>query len=135
MSNVLNHTEMHSDHRQWASEDSLWEDDVHMWQGELDQAAAEIKKLESAFAEHRKSLESHVQAIRDYRASAERHERSLAEYERGEKGEDLIALAQAHAKEAEKQRHRRETHERVKRHHHTMLAHWRLLCKAICKEM
>jgi hypothetical protein len=135
MSKVLNHSEMHSDHRQWASEDALWEDDVHLWQGELDQAAAEIKRLEATFAAERKALESHAQAIRDYREHAERHEHSLSEYERGESGEDLVVLAQKHAKEAEKQRHRRETHERVKRRHHTLMAQWRLLCKAMCKEM
>ncbi|HUY91319.1 MAG TPA: hypothetical protein VMV10_21455 [Pirellulales bacterium] len=135
MSNVLNHAEMHSDHRQWASEDALWEDDVHLWQGELDQTAAEMKKIEAALAEHRRSLESHAEAVRDFREEEDRHEHSLAEYERGESGEDLVVMAQKHNAEAEKQRQRRKTHERIKRHHHTMIAHWRLLCKAICKEM
>jgi len=135
MSNVLSHAEMHSDHRQWVSEDAMWEDEVHMWQGELDQAVAEMKKLETALAEHRKSLEAHAQAVREYRERQDQHEHSLADYERGESGADLVALAREHAKECEQQRQRRATHERVKRHHHTMIAHWRLLCKAMCKEM
>ncbi|HVX63053.1 MAG TPA: hypothetical protein VHC19_20695 [Pirellulales bacterium] len=135
MSNVQTHNEMHSDHRLWDSEATLWEDDIQIWEGELNAALAEMKQLEEVLAEHRKGLESHAEAIRAARADRATHEHALAKYEHGETGEDLVVLAQKHEAEAEHRAELRQTHERVKRHHHTVMAHWRLLFKALSKEM
>ncbi len=135
MTSVLTHTEMHSDHRQWSSEELLWDDDVHIWEGELDSALAEMKKLASVFAEHRQGLEAHAEAVRAAHAKRAKHEHALAEYEQGGSGEDLIALARKHEEESEKHVQQRKAHERIKCHHHTVMAHWRLLFKALSKEM
>lgn len=135
MSNVLTHSEMHSDHRQWSSEETLWEDDIQIWEGELDAALGDIKQLAEVIGEHRKCLEAHGDAVRAARAHRAKHEHALAEYERGETGEDLVVLAQKHEEEGAKHCEQRQAHERVKRHHHTVMAHWRLLLKALSKEM
>ena len=135
MSSVLSHAEMHTDHQQWTIEEALWEDEARVWLKEMDTAQAELQKLGEVLGEQRASLEAHAEAIRSLRAKRASHESALADYERGGRGERLIAMATKHEHEAEKHLHQRHAHERVKQHQHTLMAHWRLLFKALSKEM
>ena len=41
-------------------------------------------------------------------------------------------MARGHTDEAVKQQELRRTHERIKKHQHTLMAHCRLLFKALC---
>lgn len=135
MSSVLSHLEMHTDHKQWTSKETLWEDEARIWLDEIDTALAEAKKLESTLCEHRKALEAHVETLHSMRQNRTPHERALAEFEEGGQGENLIAMASAHEHEAERHYQLYQVHERVKRHHHTAVAYWRLLFKSLSKEM
>ena len=125
------HALMHREHRQWLSEDELWRGDIASWQNELKAALADLAQVEKALREHEKALEVHAAAIRCYEQDAAAHEHLLAEYEQGDMGEKLIALVQAHQKGADKHSQQRVAHERIKKHHHTVIARCNLLLKSL----
>jgi hypothetical protein len=135
MSSGLSHAEMHSDHQQWTSKETLWEDEARIWLKEIDTALADAKRLETILSNHRKAMEAHFENVRGLRQTRGGHERALADYEKGGRGEDLIAMAPKHEQEAEKHYQLYQAHERVKRHHYTALAYWQLLLKALSTEM
>lgn len=135
MSSVLSHFEMHTDHKQWTSKETLWQDEARIWLDEMDKALAEAKKLETILNEHRSALQAHLEKVHSLRQHRVPHEHALAEYEQGGDGGNLIAMASKHEHEAEEHYQLYQEHERVKRHHHTAVAYWRLLFKALSKEM
>jgi hypothetical protein len=122
---------MHTDHQQWTIDEALWEDEARIWRKEMDAALAELKKLETVLRGERAELDAHAQDIRGLRDTRASHEGALADYERGGGNGALIAMAKEHEREAEKHLQQRHAHERVKQHHHTVMAHWRLLFKAL----
>ena len=58
------------------------------------------------------------------------HEHALADYERGESGEELIQMAQVFGRSAEQHADQSRKHENTKRQHHELMASWRLLMKS-----
>jgi hypothetical protein len=133
MLSVLSHAEMHTDHQQWVIEEVLWEDDARVWRNEIDAALVELKKLESFLRDERASLDAYAETIHGLRLRRASHESALADYEQGGCEEALIAMARKHEQEAEKHLNQRHAHERIKHHHHTVMAYWRLLFKAFAK--
>jgi DNA-nicking Smr family endonuclease len=124
---------MHQDHKKWLSDNDMWRCDISAWQEEFRQAAADLKEIETAVKEHEKALQTHAAAIRLREQELAAHEHALAEYERGETGAALIALVKTHEKEAAKHAQQNDAHERIKRHHHEVIAHVSLLRKALAK--
>lgn len=129
------HVEMHADHTHWNTELSLGEDDIGIWQMKIDKALGELDYLRSALQDQRKALEAHADAMRLHREHLAKHEKALAEYEKGEPVEELIAMAPDHQKEGAKHGQERNAHERIKKHHHTMIAQFSLLLKALAKPL
>jgi hypothetical protein len=125
------HALMHREHRQWHSENELWRDDIATWQKELKTALADLAQVEKALREHEKALEVHAAAIRCYEQDAAAHEHLLAEFESGGTGDKLVALVQAHQTGADKHAQQRSVHERIKKHHHIVIARCNLLLKAL----
>jgi hypothetical protein len=132
---TVTHTTMHSDHKQWLNENDMSRCDIAAWQKEFKKAAADLKAIESALQEHEESLQVHAAAIRLREQELAAHEHALVEYERGETGVELISLAQAHDKETAKHTQQHDAHERIKRHHHTVMAQVSMLHKAVAKPM
>jgi hypothetical protein len=130
---TVTHATMHHDHTQWLSENDMWRCDISAWQEEFRKAAADLKEIEATLKEHEKALQVHAAAIRLRGQELASHEHALAEYERGETGTELIPLAQAHDKEAAKHTQQHDAHERIKRHHHTVMAQVSMLHKAVAK--
>jgi hypothetical protein len=124
---------MHHEHRQWLSENDLWRCDIGSWQEELRRAVVGLKEIEAALKEHETALQTHAAAIRLREQELATHEHALAEYERGEAGAELLGLARTHKAEAAKHAQQRDAHERIKRHHHEVIAKMSLLHKALAK--
>lgn len=129
------HEDLHHDHIIWKAEIRQWHDDVELWANELTQAEAQLKDLEQALKAHREALSAHASATRDREQATNKHESAIAAYEAGETGEALPAMAVAHEREAESQGLQRNAHERIRRHHLSIIANWRLLLKAIDRPM
>lgn len=129
------HEELHHDHIVWKAEVSQWRDDIELWKNELTQAEAQLKDLELALKAHREALAAHESAIQDREAATNRHELAIAAWEAGETGEDLPAMAVAHEQEIKTQDLQRNAHDRIRRHHHSVMANWSLFMKAIVHQM
>jgi hypothetical protein len=131
---TLTHAEMHQQSRFWQNEEALWHDDIRAWEEELTQTLAEAERLQTALLNHQKGLRNHAAAIRLHGQDEATHAHALAEYERGNLGADLLGLAREHQEKINLHIRQRHAHERVKRRHHTVMAHWRLLLKALSDE-
>ena len=129
------HASMHQNHRQWLSDNKMWRCDIAAWQQEFKTVTQELKQVEAALMEHEQALQIHAAAIRVREQDLTAHEHALAEYERGEAGDQLIALARAHDQEAAKHAQQSEAHERIKRHHHLVMAKVVELRKSLAKAL
>lgn len=85
-------------------------------------------RLTAAPGTHSAALHNQNSAFGKHEQVLHLHEHSLAGFEKGGTGEDLIMLAKAHAQEAERQ-----AHERIKKFHHGLLAEWNLLLNVVSK--
>jgi hypothetical protein len=122
---------MHDEHRYWESEISLWRDDLRSWQHELAKAEGEFKQLEKALTDHEHVLRTHASALRLEEQVSAQHEHSIAEFEKGGEGQELLEMARKHSGEADLHQTHRTAHERLKRRHHNIIAHWNALLKAL----
>jgi hypothetical protein len=125
------HERMHSEHRYWENEINLWREDLRAWQHELVQAQSEIKQLEKAFDNHTRTLQQHGAALRLEEQQEDAHEHEIVQFEKGGEGEELFAMAREHSEEALRHADHRAAHEQLKRLHHTVIAHWNVLLKAL----
>jgi len=125
------HLEMHNEHRFWAKEISQWRDDLRAWQQELTQAQSEIKLFERALAQQAETLRLHASSLRLEEQTFDGHEHALAEYERSGGGDELPQLALQHRDETALHIEHRQAHERLKRWHRKVIAHWALLLSAL----
>ena len=77
-----------------ASGNDLWLDDLANWEANVGQAIKDLPRLEKALREQADVLRKHAARIRLYEQDVSMHEHALADYERGESGEELIQMAQ-----------------------------------------
>jgi hypothetical protein len=127
------HMNMHNEHRLWGQEISLWRDDLHAWQGELAQAQQEMTELKTAFETHGTVLRKHASSLRLEESTIDAHEHEIAAYERQGEGDELFEMARTHAQEGVDHVRHRQLHEELKRRHHSVIAHWNLLRKALAE--
>jgi len=125
------HEMMHAEHRYWENEFNLWRDDLRAWQHELTKTQGELKQLEDALARHARTLQQHGAALRLEEQKADTHEHEIVKYEQGGEGEELFEMARDHSHEALRHAEHRAAHEQLKRLHHTVIAHWNVLLKAL----
>jgi hypothetical protein len=125
------HQSMHQDHRLWEGEIHFWRDNVAEWQKELTQARDRIKELEAAIQTQEETLRKYAASIRLDEQRADEHEHALAEFERGEPGENLLRLAPKHQAEAKHHAEQREKHEQLKRRQHRFISHLQLLVDSL----
>jgi hypothetical protein len=128
---VATHRQMHADHANWLKEDDLWRDDVRAWQSELKKAIVQIDDLRELLKKHETKLQKHAASVRAYEQATRKHEHALAEHERGETDADLVPLAPLHGEEAANHAEQRTKHEWLKKSHHTLIATWNALLKAL----
>jgi hypothetical protein len=129
------HVEMHGEHQRWLSDTAMWRDDLAHWQKEIADALDSLKELEGALRQHSQCLQGHLETLTAEEAETRSHEHALAEYERGGPGDELLAMARPHGEHATKHGQQRQAHERLKRQHHTVMAHWSLLVKALSEKV
>ncbi len=129
------HSNLHHDHVVWKSEVGQWRDDIELWEDELNKAVSQLQELEKTLKDHRNALSAHASAICEREQATNAHELAIAAWEAGETGEELPAMAVQHQTEADKQARQRSAHDRIRRHHHSVMANWSLLLKAMSHPM
>ncbi|MEX2113104.1 MAG: hypothetical protein WD845_07955 [Pirellulales bacterium] len=127
----VTHGSMHQDHKQWLSDNDMWRLDIANWQAELREAESSLQDIEAAIKDHTTALQTHAASVRMREQALRAHEHALAEYEQGETGAELIALVEIHRREAADHLQQTDAHERIKRHHHQVIAHLRQVRKAL----
>ena len=109
-----------------------WRVDIERWRGEHESALSKFVKLEEMIRQHGESLESHAQAVERQQEGLRDHGRAMAEYQHQGAGERLQeTMAVKHREHAQRHKTVHEAHERMKKHHHTVMAHLRALQAAI----
>lgn len=129
------HIEMHRDHVHWLDAIALWREEIGLWNEEYDRALADLASLETALRKHAKAIADHLEELNAQEGRVRAHEHALAEFESGGRGEDLITLAKTHKEEEASHARKRAAHERIKKHYHTIMAHWALLHKEITRPL
>jgi hypothetical protein len=130
------HTQMHSDHRKWRSEDDLWRLEIAEWQQEIAAALIDLQKLGMALCDHEKALEVHAAAVRACEQTMLEHEHAIADEQKRDGAlAGVVAQTEGHQGEAQHHAAQRAAHERLKKHHHTLMARWNVLKQALIKPM
>lgn len=124
---------LHHDHIIWKSEVNQWSNDVELWNNELEKVEAQLNDLEFALKAHREALSAHGSAIQAREQAMNSHDTAIVSLDSGETGEVLPPIG--HQRESERQAQQRSAHDRIRRHHHTVIANWSLLLKAIEQPM
>jgi predicted nucleic acid-binding Zn-ribbon protein len=124
--NTIEGESMHHDHRQWESDVSMWRDHIGIWKQGHQNAFKELKRIEERLAEQSDALESHVNQLDFQEANILQHEHTVAGECRDQTEPRHHSMAD-HAKEATAHQHLRDAQERLKKHHHTVMAHIMML--------
>jgi hypothetical protein len=125
------HILVHRNHRDWRSEDATLLNEVAAWQQELAAARSEVSKIEVALREHENALETHAAALRGCQQNILAHEHALAEFERGKTGKEILELPETHHGEHQERIQQLAVHERLKKHHYTIISLLELVTRAI----
>jgi predicted nucleic acid-binding Zn-ribbon protein len=123
---LINDETMHHDHRQWESDVSMWRDDIEIWQQNHQNALKELNRIAERLTEHMTSLEAHVGQLDSHEANTLQHEHGVAADFRQQNDPTAHSMSE-HVKEATRHQHLRDAHERMKKHHHTVMAHIAML--------
>jgi hypothetical protein len=132
MAATQTHEEIHADHRLWENEIRMWREDTSAWQQEQNALLAE---LERALGGHGRLMEKHAEQIGVHEGDIGRHEHFIAECEKTarEAGTVEESLSESHIQEEARHMGQRSTHERIKKHHHQVMARMRLVIDALNK--
>ena len=123
---------MQADQRQWDYVHSTWCVDIECWQREHESALSQLAKLQEMLRLHGEALGSHARAVEGHQQGLQDHGQAMSEYQNQGAGETLQeTMASKHRELAERQRTQHEAHERIKKHHHTVMAHVTMLKAAI----
>jgi len=123
---TINDESMHHDHRQWESDVAMWRDDIGIWERGHQNALKELNRIAERLTEHNASLESHVDQLDSHEANTLQHEHTVSAECRDHTEPSPHSMSD-HAKEAAQHQRLRDAHERMKKHHHTVMAHISML--------
>jgi septal ring factor EnvC (AmiA/AmiB activator) len=112
---------MHNDHRNWQSRYSMWQDDLIAWQKELGTAMNEARELLTTLDRQASVLSEHKTKIDNHQSALTTHEHEIAASEKfgNEVPDSLTATHQEMVRQADSFARQ---HERIKKHHHALIA-------------
>ena len=122
----------HADHRYWQSELNMWVEDVANWKAEQSDALTELKQIEEEISEHGEALDEHNEKTILLGTGLHAHEKEIAEcLKTGVVGEMHEEYCSYHDRQASEQARQRDAHERIKKHHHQVMAQIAMLKAAL----
>jgi septal ring factor EnvC (AmiA/AmiB activator) len=102
----------------------MWWEDIEAWRQQHAQAVQALDDIQDALAGLRQALDSHTEEIQRIEHSLHDHERGLAAFvHEGNGAEVQEPMMKNHRQQIFRHACQREAHERIKRHHHTVMAH------------
>ena len=127
------HISMHQDHIIWLSDVKMWYRDIMVWKEELLNLEGSIKVIEDAFRNHMDGIKAHGEKVHSHSQFLEKHELDLKFLPEGSTLDSEIG--KGHNVEMQQHLALRDTHERLKKYHHQILALIRGLLHALEKEI
>ncbi|WP_182868156.1 hypothetical protein [Stieleria mannarensis] len=123
---------MRADHRHWDHDHTNWLQDIAQWQQEHQQAVAQLKQMEELIRMHGEAVQNHAEVIEQHQCVERKHDQAMFGYVTGASNEhDEEAFAEEHARRARQHETQSQAHERIKKHHHTVMAQLSLLKQAM----
>lgn len=126
------HQKAHEDHIQWERHHEAWLRDVASWK---DEHRAALDRVRELFESHDEAVEAHAEAVRQHLQSFDMHEMAIAEHERGGVGDMHEAMDKRHRERESEHTARLAVHERMRRHHHSVMTCIAQLEKALKHEL
>ena len=123
--------DMQADHRQWDYAHSAWSVDIEHWKTEHESALSELAKLQVIIQQHGAAIAAHAETIERHQDGFRDHERAMDEFQREGGGHIQEAMRNKHRESADRHNGQRAAHERIKKHHHGVMAHLTMLRAAI----
>ncbi len=116
------------DHQFWKQEHGTWREDIALWQEEHDAMLTALQALEQVVKRHGKALATHADAINKHEAALDLCDRVSAEQEVGYEHPGAEAAEHDdHQRQGIAHFQQRQTHERMKREHFTLVGQLELL--------
>ncbi len=129
---VVSFGSMRADHRHWNASELRWQADINEWQKDHEQAQSQLSELQRLVQLHGEALQSHAKAIEQCQQDQSEHDRAMSGYGTGENDErHEEVLAGKHLAQAKQLELQSEAHERIKKHHYTVIAGLGMLRSAI----
>lgn len=129
------HEKIHEQHQRWRADLEAWQSDVTAWKQEFEAALADLREIEGMLKDSLDGLGVHGDAVWEALQRVQAHEQVIDEESRlGENRTDREwrttheALSSQHVRVAD-------THERIKRHHHDVVAEVARMLKQIRSPM
>ena len=123
------HLKIHQDHRLWESDLQMWSVDLRMWDEEAEALNSTLSYINQAIVKHEEALMDHLKSLIDHRDRLNQHEKDITILVEGTPLD--TSLLGAHTSEGKHHEIYRHAHERLKRHHHTIMALTKGLKKAL----
>ena len=129
--NAVSHAQMHSEHKDWQSENALWRDQLREWEQQTAKATEDLELIRSALAKHVEILERHAAAVRLYEQKSMEHEHEIATAVAGTSPGIPNRTDGKHFDEIADHHQVRLRHEALKKHHHELMARFSLLLQSL----
>jgi hypothetical protein len=133
--NEGNHADMHRDHEFWLADNAMWRDEIGLWKAECGKALADLTKVENALRHLANTIDDREVAVDRHMDKITAHEHSLGVFEEMGRGDtvEMLTFAKGHKQEADAHVEQRRAHERLKKEHYTVMAHWSALLKELTR--
>lgn len=114
---------LHRQHRQWQDDHVAWRVDIDAWRGELRAAQAALEEVQNTLRGSLEALEVHADTVWESEQRARAHELTLCqEAMTGKPRKTDKQWAAVHSKQAARHERLTDTHARVRRHQHAVVA-------------
>lgn len=113
---------MRADHQTWLAAHAQWRRDVERWQAEHLAAVTRLAELQNMVRGHGECLEEHARAFRQAEEATTAHEREIAEFMSGTGDKPQDVAANRHQEQEGVFSRQQDAHERIKKHHQTVMA-------------
>jgi hypothetical protein len=118
---------MQSDHKTWLKSHAQWQQDIERWQAEHKSAVDRLGKMQNVIREHGECLQEHARTFREAQDAIAAHEREIAEQSSGTGNQPQDVVANRHREqEGEFEKHKN-AHERIRKHHESVMSQIRAL--------
>lgn len=129
------HALVRQNYRLWLDDLARWQKDVAAWQQELVGSLAGLGRAAAALEDHRKALDSYTDQLLGAQAFLREYQTATVGAEVGEPLAEGVPPGGAIAEWVDRHPQLWDAHERIKRHHHAVVATTTLLAKAIAEAM